>query len=126
MERDQIILDDAIYFETNVGRVRHYSWPLVERLAKFINAHPEIVKVSIEGHTDEVGTSGNNKLLSKARAEAVRNLLMHFGVDGKRMTTEGWGKERPIDLGHDEEAHKRNRRVEFITTRERPAPSGGP
>ncbi len=127
-ERDQIVLDDTIYFETNVARVRHYSFPLIRRLADFINAHPEIIGISIEGHTDETGTGGYNKLLSQARAEAVKNMLVSFGVDRKKMTTAGWGKDRPIDLGHDEEAHKRNRRVEFIVTRERSTPNapGGP
>jgi outer membrane protein OmpA-like peptidoglycan-associated protein len=122
-ERDQIVLDDVILFELNVGRVRHYSFPLVQRLAQFINAHPEIVSVSIEGHTDESGSAQYNRLLSLSRAESVKNLLIRFGVDRKRLTTQGWGKDRPIDLGHDEDAHKRNRRVEFIVTRERQAPS---
>jgi len=125
-ERDQIVLDDVILFEFNVGRVRHYSFPLVKRLAEFINAHPEITLVSIEGHTDESGTTQYNRQLSLARAESVKNLLIMYGVDRKRLTTQGWGKDRPIDLGHDEEAHKRNRRVEFIVTRERQTPAPPP
>jgi outer membrane protein OmpA-like peptidoglycan-associated protein len=134
VEKDHIVLDDAIYFETNIARVRHYSWPLIEKLAKFLNANPDISEVSIEGHTDEVGSEGYNKILSKARADAVKRMLVQYGVDGSRLTTVGWGKERPVDLGHDETAHKRNRRVEFIITRVRSGsgtsaptqPSGGP
>jgi OOP family OmpA-OmpF porin len=135
LEGKQIVLDDAIYFETNIARVRHYSWPLVEKLAKFLNANPHITEVSIEGHTDEVGTEEHNRLLSQGRAEAVLRLLVHFGVDPKRLKWVGWGKSRPVDLGHDEEAHKRNRRVEFIVTEVRSqsgatkpttSPNGGP
>jgi OOP family OmpA-OmpF porin len=134
VEKNQIVLGDKIYFETDVARVRHISWPLVQKLATFLNDNQDIVEVSIEGHTDETGTEEYNNWLSKARAEAVKNLLVHFGVDANRLKSTGFGKSRPVDAGHDESAHKQNRRVEFIITRVRqiqdvpaasPAPAGG-
>lgn len=119
VEKDHIVLDDKIYFETDVARVRRYSWPLVQKLAKFVQQHQEFVEISIEGHTDEVGSDEHNMILSKQRAEAVRLLLMRFGVEGTRLTSTGYGKTRPVVDGHDEGAHKQNRRVEFIITKTR-------
>jgi outer membrane protein OmpA-like peptidoglycan-associated protein len=144
VEKNQILLDDKIYFETDVARVRHISWPLVQKLAKFLNDNTDIVEVSIEGHADEVGGAEFNMILSEERAKAVLNLLVHFGVDPKRLTSKGWGETRPVVEGHDEAAHSKNRRVEFIITRVRqvndippspppgqapspaPSPAGGP
>jgi OOP family OmpA-OmpF porin len=124
-ERDQIVIDDVILFEFNNALVAYASFPLLQRLAKFIEAHPEIVRVSIEGHADDVGGAEYNKRLSQSRANSVRNMLMHFGVAPTRLTAIGWGQERPIDLGHDEAARQKNRRVEFIVTRQRLDDAGG-
>jgi OOP family OmpA-OmpF porin len=119
IERDQIVINDVILFEFNNALVANASFPLLQRLAKFIEAHPEIVKVSIEGHADDVGGAEYNKRLSTTRANSVRNMLIHFGIPPERLTAIGWGQERPIDLGHDEAARQKNRRVEFIVTRQR-------
>ena len=117
---DHIVLNDVIYFETDVARVRHYSWPLVNQLAEYLNQHTEFVEVSIEGHTDEVGDDAHNLWLSQARADAVKYLLVHwYKVDDSRLKTRGFGKTRPISDAHDEAAHQKNRRVEFIITKVR-------
>jgi outer membrane protein OmpA-like peptidoglycan-associated protein len=81
--------------------------------------------VSIEGHADDVGGAAYNKRLSQERANSVRNMLVHFGVSPDRLTAIGWGQERPIDLGHDEAARQKNRRVEFIVARQRIDDGGG-
>jgi OmpA-OmpF porin, OOP family len=125
IERDQIVINDVILFDFNNALVAYASFPLLQRLAKFIEAHPEIVKVSIEGHADDQGGAEYNKRLSTTRANSVRNMLIHFGIPPERLTAVGWGQERPIDLGHDEAARQKNRRVEFIVTRQRLDDAGG-
>ena len=125
IERDQIVINDIILFGFNNALVANASFPLLQRLARFINTHPEIVKVSIEGHADDVGGAAYNKRLSQERANSVRNMLVHFGVSPDRLTAIGWGQERPIDLGHDEAARQKNRRVEFIVARQRIDDGGG-
>ncbi len=137
VQRDEIILDDRIYFDTDRARIKHVSWPLVGALAGFIKSHPELERVSIEGHADEVGDDSYNSALSEARAESVKSMLVHrFHVPESVVALKAWGESRPLDHGHSERAHEKNRRVEFVVTRvrnvESPAaaapspPSGSP
>ncbi|MGA9109788.1 MAG: peptidoglycan-associated lipoprotein Pal, partial [Smithella sp.] len=71
------------------------------------------VKVTIEGHCDERGTSEYNMALGQHRADEVKKYLVNLGVDGKSMTTISYGKEKPLDPGHDEDAWAKNRRAHF-------------
>jgi outer membrane protein OmpA-like peptidoglycan-associated protein len=116
---DKIVLDDIIHFETDSPRVPHISWPVCKRVADFIVANPDVLEIDIEGHADETGTSAHNLLLSRNRADAVKALLVQFGVDAKRITTHSYGESRPKVPGHAEEQLRQNRRVEFTVTRSR-------
>lgn len=127
VRRDELVLFDRIYFDTDRARIKRVSWPIVGALAEYIKAHPELERVSVEGHADEVGDDAYNAGLSHARAEAVRTMLVHtFHVDDGVVFLKAWGESRPADPGHSERAHEKNRRVEFIVTRvhapEQPAP----
>ncbi len=119
VEGDQILLNDIVHFETGSPRVRHVSWPLVKKVAEFIEKNADIEQVDIQGHADEVGTSEYNLYLSKERAESVKRLLIDFGVDPTKLVEHAYGKDRPREAGHDERAHRENRRVEFTITRAR-------
>ena len=72
------------------------------------------VQVTVEGHCDERGTSEYNLGLGDRRAKAVRDYLVAAGVDGGRIRTISYGKERPFVLGHDESAWRWNRRAHFV------------
>jgi peptidoglycan-associated lipoprotein len=74
-------------------------------------------KVTIEGHCDERGTVEYNLALSDQRARAARDYLVSLGVAPERLTTVPYGKERPLDTGHDESAWARNRRAHFVVSR---------
>jgi len=117
VEGDRILLDDVIHFETDDPRVHHASWPLVKKVADLINENPDIHEVHILGHADRTGTEEHNEMLSRARAESVKRLLIHFGVDPSRLTTEAFGDTKPREPGWDAEALAANRRVEFIITK---------
>jgi outer membrane protein OmpA-like peptidoglycan-associated protein len=121
---DHIQYDDVIQFDTDSPHVHHASWPIVQKLAKFIVANPDIQKVDISGHADERGTAEHNLRLSRFRAEAVKYLLVKFGVDPSRLTTIGYGYARPRATGHTEKDWQENRRVEFIITEVRNAKGG--
>lgn len=112
---DRIQLDERIHFELGVGRVKSKSHWLLVRLAKFINSHPEIVEVSIEGHADAIGDVEYNQQLSEARAASTRKFLVKFGVDPERIKVVGHGmtKLHVPTLN----AEERNRRVEFWVKR---------
>ncbi len=119
VEGDQILLGDVIHFDTGSPRVRHVSWPLVKKVADYFRTTPDIDQVDIQGNADEVGTSEYNLYLSRERAASVKALLVHFGVDGNKLTTHAYGEDHPREAGHDEAAHRENRRVEFTITHAR-------
>jgi outer membrane protein OmpA-like peptidoglycan-associated protein len=121
---DHIEYDERILFDTGSGHVHHASWPILEKLAKFILANPDIQEVDIRGHADERGTEEFNLALSKSRADAVKYLLTHFGVPGERLTTEAYGFAKPRAVGHTENEWRQNRRVEFVITKVKDAHGG--
>jgi len=70
-------------------------------------------KARVEGHCDERGTVEYNLVLGQKRADSAKNFLVNLGVDGKFLETVSYGKEQPLDPGHDEAAWAKNRRVHF-------------
>jgi len=68
----------------------------------------------IAGHCDERGTEEYNRSLGERRALALREALVKIGVDGGRIRTISYGKDQPVDTGHDETAWAKNRRGQFI------------
>jgi len=71
-------------------------------------------KVRIEGHCDERGTVEYNLALGEKRARATRDYLVSLGTPAQRLRIISYGKERPIDPGHNEEAWAANRRAELV------------
>jgi len=87
-----------------------------ERLAKvsgILLAYPTL-KISIEGHTDAVGTDDYNQRLSEQRAEAVRDYFVQQGVTENTVTARGFGKTQPIAANDTADGRQRNRRVELV------------
>jgi OOP family OmpA-OmpF porin len=116
---DKLVLDEIIHFDTDSPRIRHASWALCKKVADFIQANPDVLEIDIEGHADETGTSAHNLVLSRDRADAVKVLIVKYGVDRTRITTHAYGESRPKVPGHAEEQLRQNRRVEFTVTRSR-------
>jgi len=74
------------------------------------------VKIQVEGHCDQRGGIQYNIALGEKRANATRKYLMDLGINGDRITTISYGKERPIDSGTSEDAYAKNRRANFVIT----------
>ena len=72
------------------------------------------LRVSVEGHTDSVGSVAYNQTLSERRAKTVRDYLVSQGIDASRITTRGFGKSKPIASNDTAEGRAENRRVEII------------
>ena len=72
-------------------------------------------RVTIEGNCDERGTIEYNLALGQKRADSAKHYLVNLGVDGKLLETISYGKERPLDPGHNEQAWAKNRRDHFAT-----------
>jgi peptidoglycan-associated lipoprotein len=106
-----------IYFDFDKAEVRPDAKGLLAEDIAWLKAHPKAV-ITIEGHCDERGTSEYNLGLGERRSKATRDYLVASGIDGKRIATVSYGKERPFVLGHDESAWKWNRKAHFVVTRE--------
>jgi peptidoglycan-associated lipoprotein len=74
------------------------------------------VRIQIEGHTDERGGIQYNIALGERRAKAARSYLIAQGVSAGRISIISYGKEKPLDYGHSEEAWYKNRRANFRIT----------
>jgi len=72
------------------------------------------MKVSVEGHTDSVGSEAYNRRLSERRARAVRDYMVENGISPSRIATRGFGKSRPVASNETAEGRAQNRRVEII------------
>jgi outer membrane protein OmpA-like peptidoglycan-associated protein len=111
----QIRITDQVKFKTGSAEILpgKDSQSVLEAVAKVMNDHPEIKSVTVEGHTDNRGNAAMNKKLSDQRAASVVKWLAAHGVDKGRLSSIGYGQERPLDSNATEDGRKNNRRVEF-------------
>lgn len=112
--RTKLDLSDNIYFDLDSAVILAESFPLLDAVAKALLAHPEVLVVRIEGHTDSRGEADYNQKLSDARAAAVKEYLVKAGVPAERLASVGFGESKPVDPADTEEAWDKNRRVEFL------------
>lgn len=118
---NRIEYGQVVLFDTGSSVLATDAWSVVQRLADFINANAELEQVNISGHADERGPEDFNRRLSQARASAVREILVRFGVSAARLTAEGFGFSHPRAQGHTEDDWRQNRRVEFLISKIRNA-----
>ncbi|HER00417.1 MAG TPA: peptidoglycan-associated lipoprotein Pal [candidate division Zixibacteria bacterium] len=102
-----------VYFDFDKSNIRPDAARALEYNAELLKQNPG-VDIIIEGHCDERGTVEYNLALGERRANSAKDYLVSLGVDGNRMETISYGKERPVALGHNEEAWQLNRRCEFV------------
>lgn len=114
-ERGYVVTLGDILFTTNKAELMPGAQGTLDQVAAFLKAHPEI-KVVVQGHTDNVGSSEYNMTLSKARAESVKSALMARGIAPERITTEGRGEIAPIASNSTAAGRQQNRRVELVFT----------
>jgi outer membrane protein OmpA-like peptidoglycan-associated protein len=113
LTKEQIVVNERIEFETNEATLRASAETILASVLKILQEHTEITKLSVEGHTDNRGGKNSNLDLSRRRAAAVANWLIGHGIDKSRLTSTGFGKDRPIDDNNTEQGRQNNRRVEF-------------
>ncbi|MBN1612552.1 MAG: OmpA family protein [Polyangiaceae bacterium] len=113
VRESRIEILERIEFETAKARLTPASDKVLEAVAKALEEHPEITKVSVEGHTDNKGPIWLNRRLSKQRAAAVVDWLVKQGIASERLTSAGFGPERPLQKNNTEAGRQANRRVEF-------------
>ena len=111
----QIKILDQVKFQKNQALIvpGRESEDVLQAVLKVLNEHPEIRSVRVEGHTDNTGSAGRNRTLSQERAGAVLNWLVKHGIEKARLSSVGFGPDRPIDSNETEEGRQNNRRVDF-------------
>jgi outer membrane protein OmpA-like peptidoglycan-associated protein len=114
-----IRITQQINFAVNSDRILPTSNALLQAIADALTASPQIRRVSVEGHTDDVGPDARNLALSERRARAVVAWLTAHGIAADRLEAHGFGETRPLQpitglTGRAlRDARARNRRVEF-------------
>ena len=111
----QTFVFDRLNFETDSTQLTADSQSTVTNLSQILNAYPT-AQLQLSGHTDNTGTSDANQRLSLDRANAVKQLLVDRGVAADRITTAGYGPDRPIASNDTEEGRAKNRRLELTVT----------
>jgi len=104
-------LQDA-FFDFDDASLRDDAKNALEGNAKYMEK--KTGAVVIEGHCDERGSVEYNIALGEKRARAAKDYLVSYGVTASRITTISYGKERPFDQGHTEDAWAKNRRAHFV------------
>jgi len=101
------------FFDFDKSDIRSDARDALARTAEFLRSYSQI-KVVIEGHCDERGSTEYNLALGDRRAQAARQFLISLGVAPERMETVSYGKERPFCMTHDEVCWQENRRAHFV------------
>jgi outer membrane protein OmpA-like peptidoglycan-associated protein len=111
--KDEPIVLKTVIFEQQKSDIPNAAYPELNTLLIYLKKHAQ-KKIKISGHTDYIGDSLDNQLLSEARARAVADYLVKGGIDQARVTSEGFGGRIPIVVGEKLEDRLINRRVEFV------------
>ncbi len=123
----RLLVSQRIYFDYDSDTIRAVSFPILDEVAAAIRRNPDILRLRVEGHTDQAGTPEYNLDLSFRRARAVVEYLVAHGVARDRLEFQGYGQTRPVADASVADAASLNRRVEFtIVEQSTPAPAAAP
>jgi peptidoglycan-associated lipoprotein len=106
----------TIHFAYDSSVIRKSEQASLQSVAQQLASDPS-TKLLVEGNCDERGTEEYNQSLGERRALAAREALTKLGADPMRIMTRSYGKDKPVDPGHDESAWKQNRRDDFVLLR---------
>jgi hypothetical protein len=113
----KIVILEQVHFATDQDVILPESFPLLDDVARVLLAHPEIVQLLVEGHTDIRASDAYNMDLSQRRAASVMRFLVSRNVAPSRLRAEGFGRRRPLAPNTTEAGMAQNRRVEFTIER---------
>lgn len=111
-EMDGVGQFTPVYFAYDSAVIRAAELTKLQPVANALKGSGK--SLVVQGHCDERGTAEYNRALGERRAQAARTELIKLGVDGAKISTISYGKDRPVEMGHDDTAFSRNRRCEFV------------
>lgn len=106
------ILTEIVFFDYDSDAITPEGEQVLQRKVAVMQENPSL-RLRIEGHADQRGSTEYNLALGQRRAESVRAYLAEYGISPDRFTSISYGKERPLADGEGEQAWSRNRRAEF-------------
>lgn len=118
--RKEIVITQKIEFSIGKSKIKRVSFGLLDEIAQVLKDHPEVLKVEVQGHTDNTGSDELNRRLSNARAQAVMAALIERGVEKERLTAKGYGPDKPLATNDTDEGKSKNRRVQFEILEKKP------
>jgi outer membrane protein OmpA-like peptidoglycan-associated protein len=121
IQGDRIQILRPVHFRLNSAEIDPDSHALLEQVADIILRNPDLCRIQIQGHTDSSGTRARNMTLSQERAAAVVQFIVETGVSADRISSEGFGPDRPVAPNITAAGRSRNRRVELHITERCPA-----
>jgi peptidoglycan-associated lipoprotein len=101
---------DRVFFESDQTDLSPQATATLDKQIQWLQTYPRY-QFTIEGHADERGTREYNIALGARRAQSVRTYLQAHGIDGSRMRTISYGKERPVAVCNDISCWSQNRRA---------------
>ena len=107
------LYEKVVYFDFDTAEIRPEYVDTLRAHAEYLVNTPA-ARLVIEGHCDERGSREYNIALGERRANSVQRFLEAEGVSPVQLETVSYGEERPVDLGHNEDAWARNRRAELV------------
>jgi outer membrane protein OmpA-like peptidoglycan-associated protein len=113
IQKGKLEIKQAVFFATSKAIIQPRSFRMLDQVARVIRQHPEIEKIVIEGHSDNVGNAEANRRLSLARAQSVKDYLVKKGVEASRLEAKGYGPDRPLLSNATAKGRAANRRVAF-------------
>lgn len=115
--RGMVLTLGDVLFDTAQATLKPGAYPTIERVAEVLKAEPDRT-VTIEGHTDSVGSEEYNQALSQRRAAAVEAALVERGVQRNQIVAVGKGETFPVASNDNAGGRQQNRRVELIFAQE--------
>ena len=112
-DANSVLAERVIYFDFDSDQISQDYMDLIAHHGKYLAKNPDM-RVRLEGHADERGTREYNIALGNRRAQTVQRLISFQGVSPNQVSVVSYGEEKPVALGHDDEAWRLNRRAELV------------
>ena len=115
LARMRSTMAEMVFFDYDRSEIRADSRATLDRKTRIMRDEPTI-RIRVEGHADERGSTEYNLALGSRRAEAVRSYITAAGIAANRIEIVSYGEDRPLERARNESAWSRNRRAEFVLT----------